>query len=103
MCPQPFPHTVFADKDADPFEIITVGNCTVSGLTVFGTGFEEDGDHYEKIIAQVDQTRIPSPDAAATKAAETAALVQPVQSGQPTLPATGGVTTTSPPVGDAQS
>lgn len=60
MCPVPFPHTVFADAAADPFEVITVGNCSIRGLTVFGSGFEEDDDHYDKILAQIDQARIES-------------------------------------------
>lgn len=72
LCPQPFPHTVFADTTADPFEITVVAPMTVSGLTVFGAGFEEDGDHYEKIMADIDQGRVSSDDpAAAAAAAET--------------------------------
>lgn len=58
LCPDPFPHTVFADADADPFEVTTVGSAVMTGLTQFGPGFEEDDDHYEKIMAQVDLTRI---------------------------------------------
>ncbi len=62
LCPQPFPHTVFADATADPFEFIVVGNASILGLTQFGEGFEEDGDHYDKIIADVDSGRIvPTP------------------------------------------
>ncbi|QXP08673.1 MAG: major capsid protein [Arizlama microvirus] len=60
LCPQPFPHTVFADADADPFEIITIGQTSIRGLTVFGPGFMEDDDHYEKIMAQIDLERIES-------------------------------------------
>lgn len=58
VCPQPFPHTVFADADADPFEVITVGQMAIRGLTVFGGTFMEDDDHYEKIIAEIDQSRL---------------------------------------------
>lgn len=60
LCPSPFPHTVFADAEADPFEVITVATTSIRGLTVFGQGFEEDDDHYDKIIAQVDTGRIES-------------------------------------------
>lgn len=65
LCPQPFPHTVFADADADPFEIITIGQTSIRGLTVFGPGFMEDDDHYDKILAQVDLGRIESVPATA--------------------------------------
>lgn len=60
ICPDPFPHTPFADQEADPFEIVCVGNCVITGLTQFGATFEEDNDHYEKIMAQVDTDRIES-------------------------------------------
>lgn len=60
LCPSPFPHTVFADANADPFEIITIADCVVRGLTQFGAGFEEDQDHYEKVMADVDAGRITS-------------------------------------------
>lgn len=70
LCPQPFPHTVFADAAADPFEVMTVGQVVLTGLTQFGGVFEEDGDHYEKIMAQIDATRIESVPPAATAAAD---------------------------------
>jgi hypothetical protein len=60
LCPQPFPHTVFADALADPFEVIVVGSVTMTGLTHFGGAFEEDGDHYEKLMAQMDAERLES-------------------------------------------
>lgn len=60
VCPQPFPHTVFADADADPFELIVIGRASVVGNTVFGAGFEEDSDAFDKVIAEVDQARIES-------------------------------------------
>jgi hypothetical protein len=60
LCPQPFPHTVFADAMADPFEVIVVGSVTMTGLTHFGGAFEEDGDHYEKLMAQIDAERLES-------------------------------------------
>lgn len=87
VCPDPFPHTVFADADADPFEIITIGNCVISGLTVFGQGFEEDDGHYEKIMAEVDQTRISSdPPASHIAAPDTA--VPPLGGDLPDTPET---------------
>lgn len=58
LCPSPFPHTPFADQAADPFEIITMSKCDIVGLTVFGGGFEEDDDHYEKIIAKIDMEQL---------------------------------------------
>lgn len=65
LCPSPFPHTVFADTDADPYEVITVASCQVIGNTVFGPRFDEDMDSWDKIIAEVDQTRL-SGDAVST-------------------------------------
>lgn len=60
ICPDPFPHTVFADADADPFEVTVIGSAMITGLTQFGAGFEEDDDHYEKIMEQLDLGRIES-------------------------------------------
>lgn len=60
VCPQPFPHDVFADADADPFEVICVGEMEIIGNTVFGEMFEEDQDNYAKVLAEVDQGRITS-------------------------------------------
>lgn len=58
LCPSPFPHTPFADTNSDPFEITTLGNLEIVGLTVFGAGFEENNDHYEKIMADIEQKRL---------------------------------------------
>lgn len=58
LCPSPFPHTVFADTEADPYEVITVINASIVGNTVFGPGFEEDRGSYDRIIASIDQDRI---------------------------------------------
>lgn len=58
LCPDPFPHSVFADTAEDPFEIVTIGTAVVTGLTQFGAVFMEDDDHYEKIMADVDTGRI---------------------------------------------
>lgn len=72
LCPAPFPHTVFRDADSDPFEIICVAQTVISGNTQFGAGFEEDDDHYEKIMAQVDTGRVESVSPSAlTDATET--------------------------------
>lgn len=68
LCPVPFPHTVFADTVADPYEVITVCEAQLVGSTVFGPGFEEDLGSYDRIIAAVDQTRIDSPDPAVADA-----------------------------------
>lgn len=58
LCPKPFPHTVFADTTADPYEVITIASAQAIGNTVFGPRFEEDLDSYDKVIAEVDQTRL---------------------------------------------
>lgn len=71
LCPDPFPHSVFADTAADPFEIVTIAACVMTGLTVFGAGFEEDDDHYEKILAQLDLERVESVPPSATSAGGT--------------------------------
>nr|QJB21351.1 MAG: major capsid protein [Microvirus sp.] len=72
VCPTPFPHTVFADTTADPYEVIVVGNVQMIGNTVFGPGFEESRDSFDEIMAQVDMTRltgdIPTDEALSAKA-----------------------------------
>lgn len=52
------PHNVFLDTLSDPFEILTVGNASIVGNTVFGKTLEEDGGHYDAVMAQVDTSRI---------------------------------------------
>jgi len=71
LCPDPFPHTVFADAEADPFELVVIGEMMIRGNTVFGVGFEEDDDHYEKIMADVDTGRIESVSTAPADVAST--------------------------------
>lgn len=71
LCPSPFPHSVFADTTADPYEVITVVNASIVGNTVFGPGFEEDLGSYDRILASVDQGRI---DQSATVVAEAEAV-----------------------------
>lgn len=55
------PHNVFMDTISDPFEILTVGSVEIVGNTVFGKVLDEDGDHYETIMDQVDTSRIVQP------------------------------------------
>ncbi|WP_347415430.1 major capsid protein [Paracoccus sp. (in: a-proteobacteria)] len=52
------PHSVFMDTISDPFEILTLGKAEIVGNTVFGKMLEEDGDHYDSVMDQVDQSRI---------------------------------------------
>lgn len=58
LCPSPFPHDVFADTDADPYEIVSVISTQIIGKTVFGPRFNEDFDSYDKVMAEVDQGRL---------------------------------------------
>jgi len=76
LCPSPFPHTVFADQNADPYEVITVIQSQIVGDTVFGPGFEEDLGSYDRIMASVDKERVLSP---ATAAARDAATPDPIE------------------------
>lgn len=58
LCPKPFPHSVFADTQVDPYEVIVIAESELIGNTVFGPMFEEDMGSYDKIIAEVDQSRL---------------------------------------------
>nr|WDY38265.1 major capsid protein [Rattus norvegicus microvirus] len=58
LVPENLPHTVFKDQTRDPFEILALGNIEIVGNTVFGKTLEENTGEYDKIMAQVDQTRI---------------------------------------------
>jgi hypothetical protein len=78
LCPQPFPHTVFADAEADPFEVIVVGSVVMTGLTQFGAQFEEDGDHYEKLLDQMDLDRVQSLPPGTVPAAEEQSAKKPM-------------------------
>ncbi|AXH74663.1 MAG: major capsid protein [Microviridae sp.] len=73
LCPAPFPHDVFADSEADPFEVTTLANMTISGLTVFGPRLEEDRDSFEQTAAGVDTGRV---DQSATTATIEAPIVE---------------------------
>lgn len=52
---------VFSDQLADSFEIMATGGALISGLTVFGAGLTEASNDYERVLAEVDQTRIVKP------------------------------------------
>lgn len=52
------PHSVFMDTISDAFEVLALGNMQVVGNTVFGKTLDEDTGDYEKIMSQVEQTRI---------------------------------------------
>lgn len=49
------PYTPFADRTADPFEILTVGSLQIEGNTVFGKKLHEDTGAYQAIIDRVTQ------------------------------------------------
>lgn len=51
-------HKVFADTEADPFEITTLGRIDIIGNTVFGKGLQEDTDDYSELTDEVDTGRI---------------------------------------------
>lgn len=58
LCPSPFPKSVFADTNADPYEVICVVQGEIVGNTVFGPRFDEDYGSWDAVIAQVDDTRL---------------------------------------------
>jgi hypothetical protein len=58
ICPSPFPHDVFADTLADPFEVTTLANLRINGNTVFGRRLEEDKMADENVMFGVDVDRI---------------------------------------------
>lgn len=62
LVPDDLPHSVFADTEADPFEVTTLGALQIVGNTVFGAVFEEGEDHYAAVAEKVDTTRIVLPD-----------------------------------------
>lgn len=55
------PHSVFADTLADPFEIVTLGQLEIVGLTQFGKELEEKDDDVAQVLDGVDTARIVSP------------------------------------------
>ena len=76
LCPAPFPHDVFADTTADPFEITTLATMQVRGLTVFGEALSEDKGAWEEVYDRVDQSRVVQ-QAALIMEEEAAAKQQP--------------------------
>ena len=56
LCPSPFPHDVFADSVADPFECTVLGGIDVAGNTYFPPRLSEDTGDYEAILQDVDRS-----------------------------------------------
>jgi len=51
-------HDVFETTTVDPFEWWLSGDVPITGLTYFGPQLLEGTDDYDKVLAQVDQTRL---------------------------------------------
>lgn len=51
-------HNVFADTEADPFEIVAIGGAEIVGHTVFGKGLMENTNDYEDLKEIVDTGRV---------------------------------------------
>ena len=49
LAPAPFPHSVFADADADAFEVVCRHLVTIAGLTQIGDVLAEDNDDYQAV------------------------------------------------------
>lgn len=58
LVPENLPHTVFMDAEADPFEVLSLGNVEIVGNTVFGKMLTEDEGHYDAVMSKVDTSRI---------------------------------------------
>ncbi|WNK14237.1 MAG: major capsid protein [Microvirus sp.] len=58
LCPTPFPHDVFADTAADPFEVVTLGTMQIRGRTVIGPRLNENVGAFEDILSEVDFDRV---------------------------------------------
>lgn len=52
------PHSVFADTVSDPFEVVTLGQVSIIGNTVFGDPLSEDANSYEEVMSEVDTARL---------------------------------------------
>lgn len=50
--------SIFLDETSDPFELTANGNVVLTGLTQFGRTLIEATDNYEKVMEQMDQTRV---------------------------------------------
>lgn len=51
-------HKVFASEVTDPFEWWATGDCIIEGLTFFGPALHEGVDDYDKVLEQVDTSRL---------------------------------------------
>lgn len=51
-------HDVFASSNSDPFEIWCSGRVGIDGLTYFGPVLRESTDDYQKVLDQVETSRI---------------------------------------------
>lgn len=49
LAPQPFPHDVFADMDADAFEVVARHSVSIVGLTQIGDVLVENNDDYDAV------------------------------------------------------
>ena len=63
-------HDVFMTTTEDPFEIWVNGRVPIEGLTHFGPSLRESTDDYDKVLEQVDTTRITPPATTAQDEAE---------------------------------
>ncbi|HTN61993.1 MAG TPA: hypothetical protein VL147_10600 [Devosia sp.] len=50
--------SIFLDETSDPFELTLQGNAVLDGLTQFGRALIEATDNYEKVMENMDQTRV---------------------------------------------
>lgn len=52
----------FVMTEGDPFEVVVRGDGVISGNTVFGDMLFEASDNWDKVVEQIDQTRIDKTD-----------------------------------------
>ena len=52
LAPQPFPHDVFADQNADAFEVVARHSLAITGLTQIGDVLIEDNDDFEVVQSE---------------------------------------------------
>lgn len=55
LAPQPFPHDVFSDTEADAFEIVCRHAVSIVGLTQIGDVLAENSDDYEQVQQRVEE------------------------------------------------
>lgn len=53
--------SIFLDETSDPFELTAQGNVVIDGLTQFGGPLIEATENYEKVMDQMDLTRVKDP------------------------------------------